>query len=142
MRPKRLHSQQGQVLVLGLLLASAAALVFVRYFDTGMVVAEKARQDHALDAAAYSGALVQARALNMLSYIHRAQAAHQVAMAHLVTLGSWAHFAGTEALRASMGNPPAYVIGMHFGPEHAAAYLAALKASGLEHRADLGAAAP
>lgn len=135
MRPKRLHSQQGQVLVLGLLLASAAALVFVRYFDTGMVVAEKARQDHALDAAAYSGALVQARALNMLSYIHRAQAAHQVAMAHLVTLGSWAHFAGTEALRASMGNPPAYVIGMHFGPEHAAAYLAALKASGLEHRA-------
>ena len=131
----RPRGQQGQALVLGLLLTGAVALAFVRYFDAGMAVAERARQDHALDAAAYSGALVQARALNMLSYLHRAQAAHQVAMAHLVTLGSWAHFAGTEATRVAMANPPAYVIGMHFGPEHAAAYLAALKATGLEQRA-------
>lgn len=129
------QAQQGQVLVLGLLLAGAVALAFVRYFDTGMAVAEKARQDHVLDAAAYSGALVQARGLNMLAYIHRTQAAHQVAMAHLVTLGSWAHFAGTESSRAAMANPPAHVIGMHFGPQHAAAYLAALKAAGLEQSA-------
>src|SRR5690606_27874810 len=61
---------------------------FVHHFETGTVLAEKVRQDHVLDAAAYSGALVQARSLNMLAYIHRAQAAHQVAMAHLVTLGS------------------------------------------------------
>jgi len=130
------QGQQGQALVLGMLLAGAVALAFVRYFDAGMTVAEKARQDHVLDAAAYSGALVQARALNMLAYINRAQMAHQVAMAHLVTLGSWAHFAGTEASRAQAANPPAYVIGMHFGAEHAAAYLGALKAAGLEHRAD------
>lgn len=129
------RAQEGQALVLGMLLAGAVALAFVRYFDAGMAVAEKARQDHALDAAAYSGALVQARALNMLAYINRAQVAHQVAMAHLVTLGSWAHFAGTEASRASMANPPATVIGMHFGADHAAAYLGALKASGLEQRA-------
>ncbi len=126
------HTQRGQALVLGMLLTGAVALAFVRYFDTGMAVAEKARQDHALDAAAYSGALVQARAMNMLAYINRAQVAHQVAMAHLVTLGSWAHFAGTAAQRAAMGNPPAYVIAMHFGAEHAAAYLGALQATGLE----------
>ena len=133
-RNKRyLSHQDGQVLVLGMILAGIVALAFMRYFDAGMAVAEKARQDHALDAAAYSGALVQARSLNMLAYIHRAQAAHQVAMAHLVTLGSLVHFAGTEASRAAMANPPAYVIGMHFGPEHMAAYLAALQATGLEH---------
>lgn len=129
------HSQQGQVMVLALLLAAAATLAFARYFNLGMVVAERARQDHALDAVAYSGALVQARGLNMLAYIHRSQAAHQVAMAHLVTLGSWAHFAGTQASRLAMANPPAYVIGMHFGAEHAAAYMAAMKAAGLEQRA-------
>lgn len=134
-RFSRGQGQQGQALILGLLLTAAVATAFVRYFDVGMVVAEKARQDHALDAAAYSGALVQARALNMLSYINRTQVAHQAAMAHLVTLGSWAHFAGTEAIQALAANPPAYVIGMHFGPEHAAAYLAALKAAGLEHSA-------
>lgn len=128
-------SQEGQALVLGMVLIAAVAVAYVRYFDAGMAVAEKARQDHALDAAAYSGALVQARGLNMLAYINRAQVAHQVAMAHLVTLGSLAHFAGTEASRAAMANPPAYIIGTHFGAEHAAAYLAALKAVGLEYRA-------
>lgn len=127
--------QQGQVLVLGMLLAGAMITALVHYFQAGKVLAEKVRQDHALDAAVYSGALVQARALNMLAYINRAQAAHQVAMAHLVTLGSLAHFAGTEAQRASMGNPPAYVIAMHFGPDHAAAYLSALQATGLEYMA-------
>ena len=137
--PTRKHRsvarQDGQVLVLGMILAGAVAFAFIRYFDAGMVVAEKARQDHVLDAAAYSGALVQARSLNMLSYIQRAQAAHQIAMAHLVTLGSLVHFAGTEAARSAMGNPPAYVIGMHFGPDHMAGYLAALQAAGLEHLA-------
>lgn len=132
----RCRTQQGQVLVLGMLLVAAVALAFVRYFDVGMTIGEKARQDHVLDATAYSGALVQARALNMLAFVNRAQMAHQVAMAHLVTLGSWAHHAGTEAARAAMANPPAYVIGMHFGAEHAAAYLAALKAAGLERSAN------
>src|SRR5690606_14456203 len=122
-----------QTLMLGMIFAGAVALALVRYFDAGMVVAGKARQDHALDAAAYSGALVQARALNMLSYIKRAQVAHQVAMAHLVTLGSLASFAGAEASRAAMNNPPSYVIGMHFGADHAHAYLEALKATGMEH---------
>lgn len=139
---RRMPCQRGQALVLGMLLAGAAALALVRYFDTGVTAAEKARQEHALDAAAYSGALVQARGLNMLAYIARAQVAHQVAMAHLVTLGSWAHFAGTSAQRAAMGNPPAYVIAMHFGPEHAAAYLAAVQAAGLElHAHEQGALA-
>ena len=127
------QAQQGQTLVLGMIFAGAVALAIVRYFDAGMVVAAKARQDHALDAAAYSGALVQARALNMLSYMNRAQVAHQVAMAHLVTLGSLAGFAGAEASRVTMQNPPAYVIGMHFGADHAEAYLAAAKAAGLDH---------
>jgi len=134
--PYPASSQQGQALVLGLLFAGAVSLAFVRYFDTGMAVAEKARQDHALDAAAYSGALVQARSLNMLAYINRAQVAHQVAMAHLVTLGSWGLFSGTEAGRLLAANPPAHVIGMHFGSEHAAAYLAAAKAAGMGQRAD------
>lgn len=132
-RQSHSHSQEGQTLVLGMIIAGAVALAMARYFETGLVLAGKVRQDHALDAAAYSGALVQARALNMLSYINRAQVAHQVAMAHLVTLGSLARFASTEASRAGMGNPPAYVIGMHFGADHGAAYLAALKAVGLDH---------
>ncbi len=126
------HRQQGQALVLGMLLAGVAAIALLRYFSVGQVVAAKARQLHGLDAAAYSAALVQARALNMLSYINRAQVGHQVAMAHLVTLGSWASLGGTEARQLGTGNPPAYLIAMLFGADHGAAYLAASPAAGME----------
>lgn len=134
-RPGKLGSQQGQALVLGMLLAGVAIVVFIRYFATGQVVAAKARQLHALDASAYSGALIQARALNMLAYINRAQVGHQVALAHLVTLASWATLGGAEARQLASGNPPAYLIGMMFGTQHGAAYLAARRAAGFEQLA-------
>lgn len=126
------HSQGGQALLWGVLLAAVASTVLVRYFATGQMVAAKARQLHGLDAAAYSGALVQARALNMLALLNRTQVAHQVAMAHLVTLGSWASLGGTESRQAAVGNPPAYLIGMLFGVAHGSAYAASLRASGME----------
>lgn len=122
--------QQGQALVLAMLLISAALLVLVRYFAVGQVVGAKARQLHALDATAYSGALIQARALNMLAFINRAHVGHQVAMAHLVTLGSWASLGGTQAQQLASGNPPAYLIGMLFGPQYGAAYVSAARAAG------------
>ena len=128
-----MNAQRGQVLVLGTLLVAAATLAFVRYFDVGMVLQRKSQQDHVLRRRRVVQRCAGAgRSLNMLAYINRAQMAHQVAMAHLVTLGSLAHFAGTEAQRAARANPPAYVIGMHFGAAHSAAYSAALKAVGLE----------
>lgn len=136
--------QRGQVLVLSMVLAGLALVALTRYFYTGQVVAARAKQTHALDAAAYSGALVQARALNMLAYMNRSQMGHHVAMAHLVTLASWAHMAGTEAQQLARGNPPAYLVGMLFGTDHGAAYLAAAQATGFQGMAhssgDLGAA--
>lgn len=125
-------AQQGQALVLGMLLLGVAMLAFLRYFDVAQVVGAKSRQTHALDAAAYSGAVIQTRALNTLAFINRAHAAHQIAMAHLVTLGSWASLGGTEAGQLISGNPPAYLIGMLFGANHGAAYLAASKATGFK----------
>ncbi len=129
---RRAAAQQGQALVFGMLLAGLAAIALIRYFSTGQVVAAKAKQLHALDATAYSGALIQARALNMLAYINRAQMGHQLAMAHLVALGSWAALGGTQAGQLSRGNPPAYLIAMLFGAGHGAAYSAAGGAVGLD----------
>lgn len=125
-------SQCGQALVLGMLLAGLAALALVRYFGLGQVVGAKARQLHALDAAAYSGALVQARSLNMLAYINRAHVGHQIAMAHLLTLGSWASLGAAQSRQLGSGNPPSYLIAMLFGAEHGVAYGAARRASGLD----------
>ncbi|HLR14124.1 MAG TPA: hypothetical protein VK104_10980, partial [Burkholderiaceae bacterium] len=117
--------------MLGLVILSVAMVAFLRFFHVGQVVAARAKQTHALDAAAYSGALVQARALNMLAFINRAQVGHHMAMAHLVTLGSWAHFAGTQAGQLARQNPPLHLINMMFGSAHGQAYSAAAQASGL-----------
>jgi len=129
-RTRPQHPQSGQALVLGMLLAALASLALLRYFAAGQVAGAKARQTHALDAAAYSGALVQARAMNMLAYLNRAQIGHQIAMAHLVTLGSWALFADAQARQAGRGNPPAYLIAMLFGAAHGAGYQSARAATG------------
>lgn len=128
-------TQKGQVLVLGLLFSLVLSVVLARFFYVGLINTAVIRQRHALDAATYSGALMQAQALNYAAYINRAYAGHQVAMAHLITMASWAHYAGTEAMRVEMGNPPASLIGMMFGPQHGAAYKAASIASGAQAHA-------
>lgn len=122
----------GQALVLALFLLLVGAAALLQLFDAGQLVHEKVRLTHAADAAAYSGALVQARALNFQAYANRAQVAHQVAMAHLVTLASWAKFGAAQARQASAGNPPTGVVGMLFGADHGSAYAASLQASGLD----------
>jgi hypothetical protein len=121
---------RGQALPLALGLAGLGALSLFVLYNLGQTIAARARLTHAADAAAYSGALVQARALNLIAYINRAQIAHQVAMAHLVTLASWAQFAQAERGRVLRGNPPAAVIAMLFGPMHGRAYASAAASVG------------
>lgn len=132
---KSITLQQGQVLALGILFIALLMLVLLRFFYVGQVNTEVVRQRHALDAATYSGAVMQAQALNYAAYMNRAYAGHQMAMAHLVTMASWAHFASTEALRVQMGNPPASLITMMFGPQHGEAYRAASLAKGAQQQA-------
>jgi hypothetical protein len=114
----------GQALIPALLLLSLCGVAWAALYNLGQVAAARTRLTHAADAAAYSAALEQTRTLNLLAYINRAQIAHQVAMAHLVTLATWAKFADTEAQRHAMGNPPAYLIGSLFGAKAQMAYMA------------------
>lgn len=132
----RIQRQTGQSLVLGMLFVGVATIAFLRYFGVSQVVAAKSRQTHALDAAAYSGAVVQARALNMLAYLNIAQIGHQVAMAHLVTLGSWSAFGGTQARQSGVGNPPAHLVAMLFGADHGLSYTRSRRASPISHLAN------
>lgn len=127
----RIQRQAGQSLVLGMLFVGVATVAFLRYFGVSQMVAAKSRQTHALDAAAYSGAVVQTRALNMLAYLNTAQIGHQIAMAHLVTLGSWSAFGGTQARQTGVGNPPAHVIAMLFGADHGVSYTNSRRASSI-----------
>jgi len=75
------------VLFLGFLAAMVGALLVV--FNVGQTTNAKMRAMNAADAAAYSGALWEARTLNLQAYLNRAMVANEVAIAQSVSLGSW-----------------------------------------------------
>ena len=131
-----LKAQSGQALLLGMLFLAILSIALIAMYNNGRLIAARLKQTHAVDAAAYSGALIQARALNMQAYINLAQVGHQMAMAHLVTLGSWARWSSTEGTQLGRANPPAYVIAMHFGAKHGLAYGQASRARAIASIAD------
>ncbi|QEI07583.1 hypothetical protein FXN63_18370 [Pigmentiphaga aceris] len=120
--PSGASAVRGQALVLVLFLLVLGSAVLIHLFNAGQLIGAKTRLVHVVDAAAYSGAVIQARALNFHAYVNRAQLAHQVAMAHLVTMASWARFGDTEALQLAQSNPPLGVITSFFGVAHGTAY--------------------
>jgi hypothetical protein len=65
---------------------------------------------------------------------------HQVAMAHLVTLASWAGFAAHEGRQLASGNPPVHVISMMFGLTQGMAYGASVQSLGVDRMAAPGGA--
>lgn len=121
---------RGQALPLGVLLLAALALAWVHGYGLRQVAGARARLSHVADAVAYSGALSQARSLNLLAWISRTQLAHQMAMAHVATLAAWADFGSRQATQQGRGNPPAHLITSLFGARHGAAYRAASALAG------------
>ena len=79
----------GQAMVLGLVLILVLCVGAVLLFNTGQVVNKKVELVNAADAAAYSVAVQQARALNYAAYMNRARVANEVAIAQTISLYSW-----------------------------------------------------
>jgi len=84
--------ESGQALPLGLALVLFGVLGGLVLFNTGQVTTDKTKLVNAADAAAYSGSVWQARALNYQAYTNRAMVANQVSIAQAVTLQSWASY--------------------------------------------------
>lgn len=95
------HAQRGQALVLSVIVLLVLCLGLVMLFDTGQVVTKKVQLTNAADAAAYSVAIEQARALNTAAYLNRAEVANQVAIAQIVTLQSYGIYTDSSAGRWS-----------------------------------------
>ena len=98
--------QHGQALIYGIfvLIGGLAALFFL--FNTGQLAREKTKLVNTADAVAYSGGLMNARALNYQAYANRVMVANTVAIAQLVSLSSWIEYADSYA---AAGQGTAYV---------------------------------
>lgn len=99
------HKMRGQALILVVLALLVLCLGLVVLFDTGQVVAKKVQLVNTADAAAYSAAVQEARALNLIAYMNRASVANEVAMAQMVSWYSWTNFAisATDHLKDALG---------------------------------------
>ena len=128
-------SQSGQAMFVGLTLTSLCVLAWASSYYIGHLVHDKVSLIRATDASAMSAAIIHARTLNFHSYLNRAQLAHQLAMVHLVTLASQERFRAKQAQQSQRMNPPAFVIGMFFGPSYATSYLAAQAGGMTDHLA-------
>jgi len=88
---------RGQAMVLFLVLAGVLCLGVVLLFDTGQAINKKVKLVHTADAAAYSVAVQEAKALNFAAYMNRAQVANEVAISQMVSMWSWANMLHTHA---------------------------------------------
>jgi len=113
-------------MLVGLVLCALGVLAWLLMLELGQRVHDKSSLHRATDAASYSAALIQARALNMHAYLNRAQIAHQLAMAHLIGAANAAQFRQKMGQQAQRRNPPPWLIGAFFGPQHSAAYVGAI----------------
>ena len=84
--------QHGQVLIWFLGFGATLAVVFTGVYSVGQITSEKQKIVNAADAAAYSGALTEARALNLVSYTNRAVIANETLVAQMVSLDSWTSY--------------------------------------------------
>lgn len=91
MKP-RARAARGQALLFLLPLLAVLAAAAWWAFETGQSVTEKQRLRDAADAAALSGAVWQARALNFESTMNRAIIANEAVIAQSVSLRSWSAY--------------------------------------------------
>lgn len=90
-----IKGQRGQALPLGIAAMLGGVALTLALFNTSQVTTEKERLANTADAAAYSGLVWEARALNFQAYMNRASVANQVAIAQTVSILSWVEYAET-----------------------------------------------
>jgi hypothetical protein len=86
------RKNRGQTLVLFLGFIAAMVGMMLVVFNSGQVTNAKMRAMNAADAAAYSGALWEARSLNFQAYMNRAMVVNEVTIAQSVSLRSWVSY--------------------------------------------------
>ena len=116
--------QQGAALVVVIAIGAVAAVAWQQRASLSQLLMAQQVLDQSAQAASLAAAQHHARLLNAHAFLNRTLMAHQVAMAHLLTLASAEKMRREMSRQVVRGNPPAYLIGMMFGPQHAAAYAA------------------
>ena len=91
-----ISKQKGQSLLWVMGFLATMAVAFAGVYSVGQTTSEKQKIVNAVDAAAYTGAMVEARALNLTAYANRAEIANEVLIAQVISLQSWVDYLKTS----------------------------------------------
>jgi hypothetical protein len=91
--PPQKARQKGQAILWVLATLATCCAVMLGIFNVGQITSEKQKMVNAADAAAYSGALVEARTLNFMAYSNRLMVTTEVLVAQTVSMSSWVRYA-------------------------------------------------
>ena len=91
-RAPALVRMRGQASVFVIIVAAILLVAALMVYNSGRMVVTRIHLQNAADSAAYSGAVVMARAYNFAAYSNRAMVANQVAIAQMVGLASWSRY--------------------------------------------------
>jgi len=92
MKTIQIQKHRGQALPIAIAAMLMITLLGLLVFNTSQTTSEKMRLTNTADAAAYSGMIWQARALNFYSYTNRAMVANQVSIAQIISFISWSKY--------------------------------------------------
>lgn len=116
-------AQRGQALILAIIALLVLCIGVIVVFNTGQATSKKVQLVNAADAAAYSAAVQQARAYNLIAYMNRASVANEVAVAQMASIYSYVNFyvSGTKELKDRLQDitDALYLIGVIPGLEEA-----------------------
>lgn len=84
------RAQRGQALVFITVTSVIVLLAMLATYNVGQLSYHRIKLQNTADAATYSAAVAQARALNFSAYMNRGVIANQVAVAQIVSLTGWA----------------------------------------------------
>ncbi|MCD8565772.1 MAG: hypothetical protein LRY53_09115 [Burkholderiaceae bacterium] len=120
----RKQKESGAALVLAIVIACVAAIAWQHRLSLSQLFLAQHVLQRSTAAASLAASQHHARLLNAHAFLNRTVMAHQVAMAHLLTIASAEKMRREMSIRFARFNPPIHLIAMMFGPHHAAAYAA------------------
>ncbi|WP_227870848.1 hypothetical protein [Orrella marina] len=136
-RRERLRQQRGAIMVLAVLMMGVAVIAWQHRASLSQLLMTQQSLDQATAAAALGAAQWHARIMNAHAMLNRTEMAHQVAMAHLMTLASAWEMRRRMAQKVEQRDPPPSLIGSFFGKQYADAFTSSTKGKDANAMKDL-----
>lgn len=132
-----MRHQHGAIMIMAVVMLGVAVIAWQQRASLSQLLMTQQSFDQATAAAALGAAQWHARIMNTHAMLNRTEMAHQVAMAHLMTLASAWEMRRRMSAQSDRRDPPPSLIGSFFGKKYEDAFTSAAKGNDVNAMRDL-----